>query len=127
MSGATLFVLGDGDKVRQRLDALLFTGKLEDLKELSRAISEAVLTVAQAAASAMGGEIVVAGGDDLLLRIPADQLNLRLLEQLRRSFHDRTGCCTMSMGAAPDVERAYLNLRRAKAQGGDTLVASEPT
>lgn len=118
-----VFVLGDGDKVRDRLDSLLFSGQLDELKRLSTAISQAIVSVANDVIAKMGGEIVVAGGDDLLLRVPAESFTPAVLEALRRSFQLQTGC-SLSIGAAQDVDRAYINLRRAKARGGDALIAS---
>jgi len=118
-----VFIIGDGDKVRDRLDALMFAGDLESLKSLSAAVSSAVSSVANGATAAMGGDIVVAGGDDLLLRLPAEYFDLDVLERLRKSFQALTGC-SLSIGVATELDGAYLNLRRAKARGGDVIVVT---
>jgi hypothetical protein len=123
MLDSHIYVIGDGDKVRDRLDALLFAGQMESLKQLSTSISEAVFAFARDAVASMGGDIVVAGGDDILLRVPPGTFDSDVLESLRRAFEQQTGG-SFSIGAAPEIETAYLNLRRAKARGGNAMIVS---
>jgi minimal CRISPR polymerase domain len=122
MSGeAEVFVLGDGDKIRQRVESLLLSGELAALRCLSVSITSAIAQLAHTAKAAMDAEVIVAGGDDLVLRVPKESFDQNTLASMAAFFMEQTGC-GMSFGVGPDLDTAYLNLRRAKARGGATTV-----
>lgn len=68
----------------------------------------------------LSAQVVMAGGDDLLLTVPAGTFDVDILEGLSRDFADETGC-TISFGVGTTVEEAYLRLRMAKASGGGAI------
>lgn len=118
---ANLYVLGDGDRVRDHLERLLLNGNLEELSLFSAALSAGVSALAQKATIRLGADVLMAGGDDLLLCVNRITYSRVTLEQLGAEFFKDTGC-SMSFGVGGDTVAAYLNLRRAKANGGGIVV-----
>lgn len=116
----TLYILGDADRVRQRVERALFAGDLPELSEFSASLTAAVALIARRMVERLSALVVMAGGDDLLLTVHASDFNLEILEGLARDFADATGC-TISFGVGTTVQEAYLHLRRAKAFGGGAI------
>jgi hypothetical protein len=73
------------------------------------------------AISMMEAEVLMAGGDDILLRVECKNYKRTHIEQLAELFQQKTGS-TFSFGVGSTVESAYLNLRRAKASGNGSIV-----
>jgi len=119
--GRQTFVFGDGDRIRQRVESLLFAGELAALRSFSAAITLAIGQLAHGANTTMAADVIVAGGDDLLFCVSAECYDRTIVARMATSFMEQTGC-SMSFGVASDLESAYLNLRRAKAQGGGSIV-----
>lgn len=117
---ATVYILGDADKVRQRVEGALLAHDFDGLAKFSADLTAAVSLIARRTVEILSAEIVMAGGDDLLLVTSADQFDSDALGRLARSFADETGC-TISFGVGSTVEEAYLRLRRAKASGGGAI------
>ena len=116
----TLYIFGDADRVRQRVERALFSGDLVDLGKFSAALTAAIALIAQQLVERLSAVVVMAGGDDLLLTVAAENFDIGILEQLAHDFVDETGC-TISFGVGTTVEEAYLHLRRAKACGGGVI------
>jgi hypothetical protein len=120
------YIFGDGDRVRERLDGFLFNHELNALSQLSKRLEQAVRTLAQRLQATMAAETIVAGGDDLIVRIPIDRYRRDELEGLAMMYQEQTGA-TISFGVAPTIEGAYLNLRRAKSSSTAKIVESGMT
>lgn len=119
-----LFVLGDADRVRERVEKYLLASELDALSKFSITLTLAMDRLAHDAENAMRAETIMAGGDDLLLCIPRKLYSHAVLQALVQAFQQVTGC-TMSFGVGSDVPTAYLNLRRAKSMGGGGIVDSK--
>ncbi len=119
-----VFALGDGDRIRQVVERHLFVGDLEGLRSVSARIASAVQEIKKRAVEEFEADVVVAGGDDVVLRLAGRHVRAGALEDLIDTFRKMTGC-TMSFGCGSSIDAAYLNLRRAKAGGGDAVVGSE--
>lgn len=65
-----LFVLGDADRVRERVEKYLLASELSELSKFSNALTLAIGRLARGAEDLMGAETIMAGGDDLLLCMP---------------------------------------------------------
>jgi hypothetical protein len=118
---AALYILGDADRVREHIERHLLAGELAELAKLSERLSSGLNNLTCAAEESLGAETIMAGGDDVLLRVRADVFSAKALETIARTFRSETGC-TISFGVGADIAVAYLNLRRAKAGGGGTIV-----
>lgn len=115
------YVLGDGDKIRERIEGSLLNGDLEAAAVLSTQLTEAVLRMRDAAITQMGADIIIAGGDDLLFTVEVKNYKREHIDSLAKSFHDLTGG-TCSFGVGRSFEKAYLNLRRAKASRPGSVI-----
>jgi hypothetical protein len=118
------FILGDADRVRERIERHLLAGSFDALEELSRTLTVAIGALAQRIRDAYSAQIIMAGGDDVLLRLSKDRFSKADLEAIARQFASECGC-TISFGVGADVTTAYVNLRRAKSNGGNAIVGSE--
>lgn len=117
---STLYILGDADRVRQRVERALLSGDLVELGTFSAALTAAIALIAERMIQRLSAQVLMAGGDDLLLTVPAGTFDVDILEGLSRDFADETGC-TISFGVGTTVEEAYLHLRMAKASGGGAI------
>ncbi len=117
---STLYILGDADRVRQRVERALLSGNLVELGKFSAALTAAIALIAERMIQRLSAQVVMAGGDDLLLTVAAGTFDVDILEGLSRDFADETGC-TISFGVGKTVEEAYLHLRMAKASGGGAI------
>jgi len=117
-----IFVLGDGDAIRNKVESYLLKGELERLGEFSLALTEAIFEIKESAISTMGASIVFAGGDDILFMVNSNEYHEEKIKALMEKFSKRTSC-SISFGAGANIESAYINLRKAKACGKGILVS----
>ncbi|AVP95678.1 hypothetical protein C7S18_00025 [Ahniella affigens] len=110
-----LYVLGDADQIRDGIDKRLLQGKLEELTAFSSALTKAIASLLQSFEEEMGATVIMAGGDDVLLRVSYERYSLDTNLSLAEEFHRSTGC-TISFGVAEKLSDAYINLRKAKAE-----------
>jgi len=116
-----IYILGDGDKIRERIESLLLNNRLEALTNLSRSLVEAVDAMKSLAIATMRATVIMAGGDDLFFSVEGKNYQRAYLKQLAEIFEKATGS-TFSFGVGTTVESAYLNLRRAKASGNGAII-----
>lgn len=116
-----IYVIGDGDNIRQRIEREIFGGDLNACREVSNAISCAMERIKSVALSADGWDVVFCGGDDILLKVEAAAYSPDFIRQMMDEF-SRASRSTICFGAARSLPAAYLNLRRAKTRGNGVLV-----
>jgi hypothetical protein len=120
---ADFYILGDADRVRERIERHLLAGDFASVTNLSASLTAGINNLAQAIGERLQADTIMAGGDDVLFRINPDAYSGEVLKEISKRFHSETGC-TISFGVGNDIAVAYLNLRRAKAGGGNAIVAS---
>lgn len=118
-----IFILGDADRVREQIERQLLGGNLAGVAKLSAKLAAGIVNLVRAAEESLEAETIMSGGDDVLFRVSSDAYSLEALKEISRHFRSETGC-TISFGVGNEVALAYLNLRRAKAVGGGTIVAT---
>ena len=118
---ALLYALGDGDKIRDRVEYYLFSENFEGLSKFSKSLIEAINSISAIAFSSMNVEVIMAGGDDVLFQITKDKYSLESLLQLAEIFKSSTGN-SFSFGIGSTITSAYLNLRKAKSLGGGCVI-----
>jgi CHASE3 domain sensor protein len=118
-----IYVLGDADNIRKKLQGYLLSGDLESLRRFSSGLTEGVRLVARLAQESMSAEVIFSGGDEVLLRLDASLFSLDELRKIKSRFEEYVGA-TISFGAGSTTEEAFLNLARAKAMEPGTLVLS---
>jgi hypothetical protein len=120
-SSQWVYAIGDGDNIRQRLETHLLFEDLEGCKKVSEAITEGMKCVSDFLASEKGWSVEFCGGDDILIKVDSRKYNPDYLRQAIAVF-ERCSKSTISFGSGYSLTDAYLNLRRAKAQGTGRLV-----
>lgn len=110
-----IYLLGDADRVRDGIDQRLLRGQLEELRSFSSALTSALAVLVEAFRKEMQAEVIMAGGDDVLLRVLATSYSVERHLELSKQFFESTGC-RISFGVSEDIQTAYLNLRRAKSE-----------
>ncbi len=121
MQTQLLFILGDGDNIRERIESLLFSKNFTELHKVSESFSVTIRGIKKLVVSGMNGEVLMAGGDDLLFRINKKNYKREIIEKLAEYFKKNTGN-SMSFGVGSTIEDAYLNLRKAKSLGKGIVV-----
>lgn len=121
-----LFIFGDGDRVRERIEGLLFSNNLEALSNFSSSLSNAILLLAKRLSEDMGAQILMAAGDDLLVSLPKENYSRDMLEELANLYRDQIGS-SISFGVGSSIESTYLNLRRAKTSNLQKIVETGVT
>ncbi len=116
-----VYVLGDADRVRERIEGYLLGDRPEDVRTFSERLGTGLGDLVRSAETLLGANVLMAGGDDILLCVKRSSYSRRTLAELAKTFCETTGC-TISFGVGADVSIAYLNLRRAKATGGGAIV-----
>ncbi|MBN9365450.1 MAG: hypothetical protein J0H59_00285 [Comamonadaceae bacterium] len=110
-----LYVLGDADRVREGIDQRLLRGRLDELRAFSASLSDGVAALLGSFEVEMGAEVVMAGGDDVLLIVNASRYSVEKNRLVAANFLKATGCA-ISFGVSASLQGAYINLRRAKAE-----------
>jgi hypothetical protein len=114
------FICGDADRVRVRVEQLLLSADLDGLADFSRNLSAAVRSIADNVAERFQCEVVVAGGDDIVIALQRTHYDPGYLRELSTEFHKTTGC-SISFGCGPTPIDAFVNLHKAKANGGGVI------
>lgn len=113
----TLYILGDADRVREKVEGAIFRGDLEGLSRFSTCLTVAISSIVRDLEQKFGATAIMAGGDDILVTVPGSAYDRSTLVKLASDFKTTTGC-TISFGVSFDLDRAYLSLRRAKSANG---------
>jgi GTP cyclohydrolase III len=111
-----VFVLIDGDNVGDRIDGFIHQGDLNSLSEFTRRLDQAVARIATLAQEA-GGEVYMAGGDNILVRVKGLEKLLDKVLSIREELP-----CTFSVGIGSDARESHQALRFAKERGAGTIV-----
>jgi len=116
-----LYIIGDGDNIRERMEALILNHRLGKASAFSKGVAVAIDSLREEAKKEMDANIIFAGGDDILFLTPSLRYNRSKLERIILLFEEITGA-TISFGVGSTIESAYINLRRAKALGSGQIV-----
>lgn len=118
------YVLGDGNHIRENVEFYLLNHDLESLSKFSQSLTTAINELKEMAISSMNAQVILAGGDDILLSVPREKYRKELIQELQQAFLATTGI-SISFGVGNTIEAAYINLRRAKTNRGDKIVEEE--
>lgn len=119
-----IYVLGDGDKIRDKVEYYLFNQDLEALTNFSQSLTNAISTVKELAISTMNARVIIAGGDDILLLVPREKYRKELIQRLQEVFYNATGV-TISFGIGKTIDTVFINLRKAKTAKNNKIVDEE--
>lgn len=112
----------DGDDVGPRLELLLLDDLVEEARSYSEGVNKGLAALSEMACSITTADVVIAGGDDLIVSWSRDAIDLDQIELMRNAFSKVSGR-TVSVGIGFSASEATSNLRRAKLMGKDKIVA----
>jgi hypothetical protein len=118
-----VYALGDADSIRKKIQGLLLSGELEALARFSAALTAGVRAIAQIVQESIGGKVIFAGGDDILVRFDRSSFSRDLLHDASHRFEQIAGA-TISFGIGLTAEEAFLNLARAKSMRPGSIFLS---
>ena len=118
------YVLGDGNHIRENVEFYLLNHDLESLSKFSQSLTTAINELKEIAISSMNAQVILAGGDDILLSVPREKYRKELIQKLQQAFLTTTGI-TISFGVGKSIEVACINLRRAKTNKDVKIVESD--
>ena len=116
-----MIIYFDGDDVSSALELFLLNGDLAEAREYSESLSRASALIRDYLAAEPGVEIMMAGGDDLVVYLRRESAAPELIERMRKAFREECGR-SMSVGVGSDSREAAINLRRAKLMGRNRVV-----
>lgn len=110
----------DGDNIGNTIEVLLIEGKVAEAISLSENINDAANKIGKILRSRNGIEVMILGGDDLLIKYDSEKYGSELLEEIRTLFQAKTGL-SMSCGVGENIPESIQNLRLAKLYGKDQI------
>ncbi len=113
------FVALDGDQVGRRIEQLILRGNLSELSSYSKYVLVAIDTLESLILEA-GGQVYMAGGDNLLAEVSDLDLFISNFISLRDEL-----VCSFCVGIGTDPVKAYLALKFAKSCAAKTMVQAE--
>lgn len=116
-----MIVYFDGDNVSSALELFLLNGNMAGAREYSESLSRASALIRAHLEADQNAEIILAGGDDLVVRLQCESAALEIIERIRKAYSDECGR-TISAGVGSDSREAAMNLRLAKLMGRNRIV-----
>jgi len=115
----------DGDNIGNAIENLLNSGRVKEATHLSESIKLAIFQIELFIKSRKDAELIIAGGDDVLIKYDATVNDYAFLQEVLNIFNNFTGL-SMSCGAGDSVNQAITNLMSVKQQNkGGVLLTSE--
>ncbi len=116
------FAFFDGDNVGNTLQILLLENKISQAQILSENINKTITEIDCFLKDK--GEILIIGGDDILVKFESNDNLMNTVEQVRQMFMMATGL-TMSCGIGEDIKTAIYHLSVAKLYGKNQITFSK--
>jgi len=110
------FAFFDGDNVGVTIEKNLTMGNVTEAKEISNAIKKSLDLMEVEIQKHHSVEIIIIGGDDLLLKFIDNDINQQLIKNLIKIF-EATTSLSMSCGVGDSINEAIYNLHLAKLFG----------
>lgn len=116
-----LYAFFDGDDVGSTIEILLTDDKIDEAVNLSRSINTAICEIEKKLQSRDDIEIIILGGDDILIRYDNLKQGRKFLEEIKDFFKAETGI-SMSCGVGKDIPESIWNLHLAKLHGKNMIM-----
>ncbi len=110
------FAFFDGDNVGVAIEKMLTIGDISKAQKLSTAIKEALGLMENEIKKYNSVEIIIIGGDDLLIKFIDTDIHQQLIKNLIQIFETTTSL-SMSCGIGDSINEAIYNLHLAKLFG----------
>lgn len=115
------FAFFDGDLIGSTIEKFLLNGDIELATALSANINLAMVEIKELVDQYSKYEILIWGGDDILITSRNRRVSDKLIKEIRTLFKDRTNC-SMSCGVGSSIKEAMENLGEAKESGRNKVV-----
>jgi len=112
--------MSEGD----RIEILLLEERIAEASSLSCNIKKAITEIEFKLKASPDIEIIIAGGDDLLIKYESSVYNVAFLEEIKKLFQLITGN-SMSCGIGENIPQAVRNLYLAKLYGKNRIKGLE--
>lgn len=103
----------DGDNIGNAIENLLRKGRVKEATHLSESIKLAIFKIELFVKSTNNSELVISGGDDVLISYDPVENETAFLEEIISIFNSFTGL-SMSCGVGNSVNQALVNLASVK-------------
>lgn len=121
-----VFISADGDNMGAKVAKAILANDAESAKKVSQSIIRGELGFVKEAKKRMSAEVIIAGGDDILLKVPAKQFNVQAIDWLRSSYPRATSGGTITVGIGNDMIQSHKALVVGKSTGKNKAVYWTP-
>lgn len=115
------FAFFDGDNIGDIIEKWLHKNMIEEAQFFSQNVKEAFDEIHKTLISLDEIEIIIFGGDDLLISFNSDIYNEDFFEKIRVSFQSKTQA-TISCGIGSTIQESIFCLYLAKLYGKNQLI-----
>lgn len=115
----------DGDATGSHVAKLIFQDKIDEAHKMSQIINVAGDAIVHHLSQKHGGQPIIQGGDDVLVKLPGHMWEDEITQHVRDIFHEYTGF-TLSVGLGDTPQEAVKSLIIAKDTGKDRAVFWSP-
>jgi len=116
-----VYIGADGDDMGSRVAAYILASDIDGARKLSKTIHRGEEAIKAFAKRTWGGIPIIAGGDDLLMGVPASRFRQDQVDEMRELYAKTTGS-TLSVGIGETMPNASKALIIAKNTGKDKAV-----
>lgn len=111
-----MYAYFDGDSIGDAIELHLLNGNIQKAKELSSKLNDAIYQLKKEMDIMPNVEIILFGGDDLLIFYDKFEKELEMISKARNNYFN---CCGhyISCGCGDTINIAMENLRKAKLMG----------
>lgn len=116
-----MYVYFDGDNIGDSIELLLLNGDVKGATKLSAKLNDAIQQLKDELDNKLDIEIILFGGDDLLIKYDDVSNHLNIIQVARENYFD---CCGhyISCGGGDTLNIAMQNLRKAKVMGKNHFI-----
>jgi len=114
------FAFFDGDNIGDTIEILLLEGKIAEATSLSESLNDIVKQLRVILTAKNSVEIVILGGDDLLIKYDPKKCGCDLPDDIRTIYKNATGI-SLSCGIGESIVESINNLRLAKLYGKNQI------
>lgn len=118
------YMFFDGDGIGDTLEIFLIENRIREAKDFSEILTQTMNELRDILERNTDVEIIICGGDDLLIKTLACIDCEGIVNSIRSKFSSRTGH-TMSCGIGDDVPTSVRNLYTAKLYGKNRVLGAK--
>ena len=116
-----MYAYFDGDNIGNSIELLLLNANVKEASELRVKLNNAISQLKEELSDKLDIEIILYGGDDLLIKYDDVSNHLNTIQVARNNYFD---CCGhyISCGCGNTLNIAMQNLRKAKLMGKNHFI-----